>query len=139
MSQGKVISIRGVVVDVQFPEDKTPHIYDALTIADKNLGNVTLEVEAVLAEGLVRCVALKDVYGMKRGAIATNTGHPIEVPVGEETLGRILNVEGQIVDEGEQIVTKTKASIHRSAPTLKEQSVKEKEMLWSLKTEFPLN
>ena len=125
MSQGKVLSIRGVVVDIQFPEDQTPKIYDALTIDDKNLGNVTLEVEAVIGEGLVRCVALKDVYGMQRGAIATNTGHPIEVPVGEETLGRILNVEGQVVDEGKPIVTKNRRSIHRAAPLLKEQSVKE--------------
>ncbi|MDP4010812.1 MAG: F0F1 ATP synthase subunit beta [Candidatus Roizmanbacteria bacterium] len=123
--QGKVLSIRGVVVDIQFPEDQTPKIYDALTIDDKNLGNVTLEVEAVIGEGLVRCVALKDVYGMQRGAIATNTGHPIEVPVGEETLGRILNVEGQVVDEGKPIVTKNRRSIHRAAPLLKEQSVKE--------------
>jgi len=125
MSQGKVLSIRGVVVDIQFPEDQTPKIYDALTIDDKNLGNVTLEVEAVIGEGLVRCVALKDVYGMQRGAIATNTGHPIEVPVGEEILGRILNVEGQVVDEGKPIVTKNRRSIHRAAPLLKEQSVKE--------------
>ena len=125
MSQGKVLSIRGVVVDIQFPEDQTPKIYDALTIDDKNLGNVTLEVEAVIGEGLGRCVALKDVYGMQRGAIATNTGHPIEVPVGEETLGRILNVEGQVVDEGKPIVTKNRRSIHRAAPLLKEQSVKE--------------
>ena len=123
--QGKVLSIRGVVVDIQFPEDQTPKIYDALTIDDKNLGNVTLEVEAVIGEGMVRCVALKDVYGMQRGAIATNTGHPIEVPVGEETLGRILNVEGEVVDEGKPIVTKNKRSIHRAAPLLKEQSVKE--------------
>jgi len=125
MIQGKVISIRGVVIDVQFPEGQTPHVYDALKIDDKNLGIVTLEVEAVLGEGLVRCVALKDVYGMKRGALVANTGKPIEVPVGEETLGRILNVEGQIVDEGPEIKNAIKRSIHRGAPALKEQSVKE--------------
>ncbi len=125
MSQGKVISIRGVVIDVQFPEGHTPHVYDALKIDDKNLGIVTLEVEAVLGEGLVRCVALKDVYGMKRGALVSNTGKAIEVPVGKETLGRILNVEGQIVDEGPEIKNAQKRSIHRSAPALKEQSVKE--------------
>lgn len=123
--QGKVLSIRGVVVDIQFPEDKTPYIYDALNITDKKLGSITLEVEAVLGDGLVRCVALKDVYGLKRGALVTNTGRPIEVPVGEETLGRILNVEGQIVDEGKPLTTKKKLSIHRAAPELREQSVKE--------------
>jgi len=125
MIQGKVISIRGVVIDVQFPEGYTPHVYDALKIDDKNLGIVTLEVEAVLGEGLVRCVALKDVYGMKRGALVSNTGKAIEVPVGKETLGRILNVEGQIIDEGPEIKNAKKLSIHRAAPALKEQSVKE--------------
>src|SRR3989338_9342345 len=116
MVKGKILSIRGVVIDVQFPEGNTPKIYDALTIENKELGNVTLEVEAVIGEGLVRCVALKDVYGYKRGAEVTNTGKPIEVPVGEAVLGRILNVEGQIVDEGEPIkVTKT-LPIHRKAP-----------------------
>ena len=125
MSNGKVISIRGVVVDVQFPEDQTPYVYHALRIEDKNLGTVTLEVEAVIGEGLVRCVALKDVYGLKRGAVVTDTGKPIEVPVGEHVLGRILNVEGQIVDEGKPINVKKTLSIHRSAPELREQSVKE--------------
>jgi F-type H+-transporting ATPase subunit beta len=99
MSEGKVISIRGVVVDIQFPEDSTPKVYDALVIEDKKLGKITLEVEAVIDSGLVRCVAMTNVYGLKRGATVKNTGKAIEVPVGDETLGRIFNVLGSN-DEG---------------------------------------
>ncbi len=124
-AEGKIISIRGVVVDVQFPEDHTPEIYDALHIEDKKLGSITLEVEAVIGPGLVRTVALTDVYGLQRGTVVTNTGKPIEVPVGEETLGRILNVQGQVIDEGKDIKTDKKLTIHRQAPTLPEQSVKQ--------------
>lgn len=125
IAEGKIISIRGVVVDVQFPEDQTPSIYDALHIEDKKLGSITLEVEAVIGPGLVRTVALTDVYGLQRGATVTNTGKSIEVPVGEETLGRILNVQGQAIDEGKEIKTDKKLTIHRQAPTLPEQSVKQ--------------
>lgn len=124
-AEGNIISIRGVVVDVQFPEDHTPEIYDALHIEDKKLGTITLEVEAVIGPGLVRTVALTDVYGLQRGATVTNTGRPIEVPVGEETLGRILNVQGQVIDEGKDIKTDKKLPIHRQAPALQEQSVKQ--------------
>ncbi|QQS43681.1 F0F1 ATP synthase subunit beta [Candidatus Roizmanbacteria bacterium] len=124
-AEGKIISIRGVVVDVQFPEGHTPEIYDALHIEDKKLGSITLEVEAVIGPGLVRTVALTDVYGLQRGTTVTNTGKPIEVPVGEEALGRILNVQGQVIDEGKDIKTDKKLTIHRQAPTLPEQSVKQ--------------
>jgi len=125
MTEGKVVSIRGVVVDVQFPIGKTPKIYDALIVTHKKMREVTLEVEAVLGEGLVRCVALKDVYGLPRGAKVVSTGRPIEVPVGKSTLGRIQNVEGKIVDEGEDLVVEKKMPIHRSAPELRDQSVNE--------------
>lgn len=124
-AEGKIISIRGVVVDVQFPEDHTPEIYDALHIEDKKLGSITLEVEAVIGPGLVRTVALTDVYGLQRGTAVTNTGKPIEVPVGEEALGRILNVQGQAIDEGKEIKTEKKLTIHRQAPALPEQAVKQ--------------
>ena len=125
MSHGTVVSIRGVVIDIQFPEDQTPKVYDALKIEDKNLGTVTLEVESVLSAGLVRAVAMTDVYGMKRGAKVSNTNAPIEVPVGKETLGRIFNVLGEVIDEGKEVITKKKLPIHREAPTLIEQSTKE--------------
>ncbi len=125
MPEGKVISIRGVVVDIQFPSDATPKVYDALVIDDKKLGKITLEVEAVLDLGLVRCVAMTHVYGLKRGATVQNTGKPIEVPVGEPTLGRIFNVLGEVVDEGKEVKTTHYLPIHRNAPTLTEQSVEE--------------
>lgn len=125
MAEGKVVSIRGVVIDVQFPEDQTPSIYEALVIEDKKLGEITLEVEAVIGPGLVRTVALTDVYGLPRGVAVKSTGHPIEVPVGEAALGRIMNVQGQMIDEGKEIVSDTKLPIHRAAPKLVDQAVKQ--------------
>ena len=122
MKQGTVISVRDVVVDVQFPADQTPRIYDALTV-DLNGKTTTLEVEAILDEGVVRTVALGNVYGLKRGSVVVNTEAPISVPVGEEGLGRIFNVMGEVIDEGEPVKTKMKLPIHRQAPILTEQSV----------------
>ncbi len=123
MAEGKILSIRGIVIDVQFPEDKTPKIYEALIIEDKELGKITLEVEAVLDRGLVRTVAMSNVYGLKRGATVKSTGHPIEVPVGDAMLGRITNVLGEAIDEGEEIKSDHKLPIHRAAPRLEEQAV----------------
>lgn len=125
MSEGKVISIRGVVVDIQFPEDATPKVYDALVIEDNNLGKITLEVEAVIDSGLVRCVAMTNVYGLKRGTSVKNTGRAIEVPVGDQTLGRIFNVLGEVIDEGEAVKATHTLPIHRNAPTLTDQSTNE--------------
>ena len=125
MTEGKIISIRGVVVDAQFPEDETPKIYDALVLESKEVGKLTLEVEAILEPGLVRAVALDNVYGLRRGLKVQNTGKPIEVPVGEATLGRIFNIQGELVDEGPAINVKKFLPIHRTAPTLVEQSVKQ--------------
>lgn len=125
MSKGKVISIRDVVVDVQFPEDQTPKVYDALKITDPQIGELTLEVEAILDEGIVRALAMGNVYGLKRGTEVVNTGAPIEVPVGEKGLGRIFNVLGQTVDEGQSVGDVKKYSIHRPAPELVDQSVKQ--------------
>jgi F-type H+-transporting ATPase subunit beta len=124
MAEGKIVSIRGIVIDVQFPEDQTPNIYDALIIEDKELGTFTLEVEAVLDRGLVRTVAMSNVYGLKRGATVKSTGKPIEVPVGEATLGRITNVLGEPIDEGAPLKTDHKMPIHRQAPRLEDQAVK---------------
>ncbi len=122
MKQGTVISVRDVVVDVQFPADQTPRIYDALTV-DNAGKKVTLEVEAILEEGVVRAVALGNVFGLKRGSVVENTEAPISVPVGEEGLGRIFNVMGEVIDEGEPVKTTMKLPIHRAAPILTEQSV----------------
>ncbi len=124
MSQGTVVSIRDVVVDVQFQPDQTPKIYDALLIQQKDK-KIILEVEAILDEGLVRTVAMSNVYGVKRGEKVTNTGKPIAVPVGEKGLGRIFNVLGDVVDEGEEVKADKYYPIHREAPELKEQAVKQ--------------
>ncbi len=124
MSEGKVIAVRGVVVDIEFPEDKTPKVYDAIVIEEKKIGSLTLEVEAVLDKGIVRTVAMDNVYGLRRGMRAVNTGKPISVPVGPETQGRIINVLGQPVDENGPIKAKLTASIHNPAPTLVQQAVK---------------
>jgi len=125
MIEGKIISIRGVVVDIQFPDDQSPRVYNALKITDKKLGTITLEVEAIMGSGLVRAVAMGNVFGLKRGMKVMNTGKPIMVPVGEETQGRIMNVLGEPVDELGEIKAKKYSSIHNSAPTLMEQSVKQ--------------
>jgi F-type H+-transporting ATPase subunit beta len=125
MIKGIISAVRGVVVDVQFPEDNTPGIYDALVLDDKKLGKTIFEVEAVLEPGLVRAVAMGNVYGIARGMEVENTGKPIEVPVGDETLGRIFNVLGEAIDEGPEIKTKERMPIHRNAPSLAEQAVEQ--------------
>jgi F-type H+-transporting ATPase subunit beta len=125
MIKGIISAVRGVVVDVQFPEEHTPGIYDALHLEDKKVGKTVFEVEAVLEPGLVRAVAMGNVYGIARGMEVTNTGKPIEVPVGDETLGRIFNVLGEAIDEGEAIKTKDRMPIHREAPPLAEQAVEQ--------------
>ena len=123
---GKITTIRGVVVDVEFPEKDTPKIYDALHVEvekDKKKQTLVLEVEAVLGVGMVRTVAMGEVYGLKRGTVVENSGKPIAVPVGKETLGRIFNVLGEVIDEQGPVKTKKTSPIHREAPTLKEQRV----------------
>ncbi len=124
MVEGKIISIRGVVVDIEFPEDKTPMVYDAIVVEDKKIGTLTFEVEAILDRGMVRTVAMDNVFGLRRGMIAANTGKPITVPVGPETQGRIINVLGQPIDEIGPIKAKLTASIHNPAPALVQQAVK---------------
>src|SRR3989338_3730088 len=125
MKEGKIIAIRGVVVDIEFPEDYTPKIYDALIIEDKKIGKIILEVEALISPGRVKAVALANPYGLKRGMKVVNTGKYIEVPVGEETLGRIFNVLGEPVDELTSIKTRQLMPIHNPSPLLREQSVRQ--------------
>ncbi len=124
MENGQIYSIRGVVVDVQFPDGAVPRIYDALHVSLTDKSKLTLEVQVILEDNIVRCVAMGNAYGLQRGMQVINTGAPIEVPVGEEGLGRIFNVTGEVIDNGEPLEAKKKYSIHRSAPTLKEQSPK---------------
>lgn len=122
---GKIISIRGVVVDVQFAETETPNIYSSLKVELKDNVERILEVQSVLEPGIVRCVAMGDVNGLTRGAEVIDNKSPITVPVGDETLGRIFNVLGEPVDEKPQVKTKDRLPIHRKAPTFVEQSGKQ--------------
>jgi len=119
MSQGKVVQIIGAVVDVEFPRDEVPKVYDALKIDETG---TTLEVEQQLGDGVVRCIALGATDGLKRGLSATNTGEGIKVPVGEATLGRIMNVLGEPVDEVGDIDAEDHWVIHREAPSYDEQA-----------------
>ena len=119
MSSGKTLQIIGAVVDVQFPRDQIPGIYQALKIDDSGL---TLEVQQQLGDGVVRTIAMGSSEGLKRGMSVTSTGAPISVPVGPKTLGRIMDVLGEPVDEAGPIGEKERLPIHRPAPTFEEQS-----------------
>ncbi len=119
MSAGTIVQIIGAVVDVEFPPTAIPKIYDALLIEENNL---TLEVQQQLGDGQVRTIAMGPSEGLRRGMKVTNTGHPIAVPVGQATLGRIMNVLGQPVDHGGPVESAEKWAIHRKAPSFEEQS-----------------
>ncbi|HEX7340835.1 MAG TPA: F0F1 ATP synthase subunit beta [Rhodanobacteraceae bacterium] len=119
MSQGKVVQIIGAVVDVEFARAEVPQVYDALKV---DATGTTLEVEQQLGDGVVRCIALGTTEGLKRGLAATNTGEGIKVPVGEATLGRIMNVLGEPIDEIGPIETRDHWVIHREAPSYDEQA-----------------
>jgi F-type H+-transporting ATPase subunit beta len=127
---GKVIKIAGPAVDVQFEEATMPPIYQALRVTSEGFTvpapiNVILEVQQHLGEGRVRCVAMQATEGMVRGMNALDLGGPITVPVGHETLGRVLNVIGEPVDELGPINAKVHMPIHRPAPAFDEQSTHE--------------
>ena len=122
MSSGKVVQVIGAVVDVEFPRDSVPKVYDALTITDKGL---TLEVQQQLGVGVVRAIAMGSSEGVSRGLSVDNTGAPISVPVGTETLGRIMDVLGNPIDERGPIGEKERSSIHRAAPTYEELAASE--------------
>ncbi|MEL0203127.1 MAG: F0F1 ATP synthase subunit beta [Halieaceae bacterium] len=117
MSSGKVVQVIGAVIDVEFPRDSVPQVYDALMVGDKGL---TLEVQQQLGDGVVRAIAMGPSEGVSRGLNVENTGAPISVPVGTETLGRIMDVLGNPIDEKGPIGEKERASIHRPAPTYEE-------------------
>jgi F-type H+-transporting ATPase subunit beta len=119
MSTGNTVQIIGAVVDVEFPSDQIPHIYDALIIDD---AEITLEVQQQLGDGVVRTIAMGSSEGLKRGMAVTNTGGPISVPVGEKTLGRIMDVLGKPIDNAGDIGAEITMPIHRAAPTYEEQA-----------------
>jgi F-type H+/Na+-transporting ATPase subunit beta len=122
-NKGKVIQVVGVVVDVEFPHNSLPAIYDALTL-DINGRQLYLEVEQHLSETTVRAVALSSTDGLKRGEVVTSTGAPITVPVGDLTVGRMFNVVGEPIDGKPATKFTHTAPIHRDPPTLEEQSGK---------------
>ncbi len=119
MHTGKIVQIIGAVVDVEFPREAIPKIYDALTIDGSEL---VLEVQQQLGDGTVRAIALGSSEGLKRGLVCKNTGAPISVPVGKGTLGRIMNVLGHPIDEVGPVKTDEKWAIHRAAPTYEDQA-----------------
>ena len=115
MANGKIRQIVGPVVDVEFAGEDLPDVYNALDV-HHNGRKIVLEVESYLGDGIVRCLALSSVDGLSRGQEASDTGGPISVPVGDETLGRMFNVLGEPIDMAGEILTKKKYSIHRNAP-----------------------
>ena len=117
MSSGKVVQVIGAVIDVEFPRDSVPQVYDALMVGDKGL---TLEVQQQLGDGVVRAIAMGPSEGVSRGLDVENTGAPISVPVGTETLGRIMDVLGNPIDEKGPIGEQQRSAIHRAAPTYEE-------------------
>jgi F-type H+-transporting ATPase subunit beta len=117
MSSGKVVQVIGAVIDVEFPRDSVPQVYDALMVGEKGL---TLEVQQQLGDGVVRAIAMGPSEGVSRGLDVENTGAPISVPVGTETLGRIMDVLGNPIDEKGPIGEQERSSIHRAAPTYEE-------------------
>ena len=119
MSSGNIVEIIGAVVDVQFPRNTVPKIYDALKIDEAGL---TLEVQQQMGDGVVRCISMGSSDGLKRGVEVSNTGEPISVPVGVGTLGRIMDVLGNPVDECGEIKSDMRMPIHRPAPTYEEQA-----------------
>ena len=118
-NQGKIVQIIGAVVDVEFPRANVPKVYDALKVQNTE---ITLEVQQQLGDGVVRCIALGSTDGLKRNLVADNTGRAISVPVGKGTLGRIMDVLGNPIDECGPVKADTTWEIHRSAPTYEEQS-----------------
>ena len=119
MSSGRIVQIIGAVIDVEFPRDQVPNVYDALKVEEKGL---TLEVQQQLGDGVVRTIAMGSSEGISRGLSVDNTNAPIAVPVGTETLGRIMDVLGNPIDEKGPIGEQERASIHREPPAYDELS-----------------
>ncbi|MFP6837420.1 MAG: F0F1 ATP synthase subunit beta, partial [Pseudomonadales bacterium] len=118
MSSGQIVQVIGAVIDVEFAREDVPKIYDALKVTQTGL---TLEVQQQLGDGVVRAIAMGSSDGISRGLEVTNTEQPITVPVGEETLGRIMNVLGEPIDEKGPVNAKQSMPIHRKAPSYEDQ------------------
>jgi F-type H+-transporting ATPase subunit beta len=113
MSSGKIVQIIGAVVDVEFPRDAMPKVYDAMKLNDVDL---TLEVQQQLGDGVVRAIAMGTTDGLKRGMAVSGTGSPIQVPVGQGTLGRIMDVLGRPIDQAGEVKADKTMPIHRKPP-----------------------
>ncbi|MDN3555924.1 F0F1 ATP synthase subunit beta [Halomonas maura] len=116
---GRIVQIIGAVIDVEFPRDDVPKVYDALKVSDKE---TVLEVQQQLGDGVVRTIAMGSTEGLKRGMDVANTGAAISVPVGKATLGRIMNVLGEPIDEAGEIGEEERMPIHRKAPGYADQA-----------------
>jgi F-type H+-transporting ATPase subunit beta len=119
MSTGKIVQVIGAVVDVEFPKAEIPKVYDALKVSEMN---ITLEVQQQLGDGVVRSIAMGASEGLRRGLDVSNTNAPISVPVGEKTLGRIMDVLGQPIDNAGEVGAEKAMPIHRNPPSYEEQS-----------------
>lgn len=123
MSDGRIVQIIGPVIDVEFPPDALPNIYDACIVEREDNTRLFVETQLHLGENVVRCVAMDSTDGLVRGMTVKNTGAPISVPVGPETLGRMLNVIGEPIDNKGDIKTAKRYPIHRPAPPFSEQNI----------------
>ncbi|MEP5232886.1 F0F1 ATP synthase subunit beta [Alcanivorax sp.] len=119
MSSGRIVQIIGAVIDVEFPRETVPKVYDALSVDGTE---TTLEVQQQLGDGVVRTIAMGSTEGLKRGLGVTDNGEPIQVPVGTKTLGRIMDVLGRPIDEAGPIGEEERMPIHRAAPTYADQA-----------------
>ncbi|MBV1883487.1 MAG: F0F1 ATP synthase subunit beta [Pseudomonadales bacterium] len=119
MSSGRIVQIIGAVIDVEFTRDSVPKVYDALNVADVS---TVLEVQQQLGDGIVRTIAMGSTEGLRRGLDVSNSNKPIMVPVGVETLGRIMDVLGDPIDEKGPIGEKDRMAIHREAPSYSDQA-----------------
>ncbi len=119
MSNGKIVQVIGAVVDVQFPRESMPKVFDALKMSNPD---TTFEVQQQMGDGVVRTIAMGSTDGLRRGMEVLATGSPIQVPVGQATLGRIMNVLGAPIDEAGPIATDMRMPIHRKAPAFDEQA-----------------
>ena len=118
MSNGRIVQVIGAVIDVEFAREEVPKVYDALKVTVTGL---TLEVQQQLGDGVVRAIAMGSSEGLSRGLDVVNTGGPITIPVGEETLGRILDVLGDPVDEKGPVNARETLPIHRKPPAYEDQ------------------
>ena len=123
MDEGIIVQIVGPVIDAEFPPNSIPNIHDACIIEREDKTTLYVETQHHLGENVVRCVAMDSTDGLARGMKVKNTKEPITVPVGPETLGRMINVIGEPIDGGGALKSKMKYPIHRPAPTFTDQNI----------------